>query len=399
VRVSDLTGVTWSYVAVRAHDGIHAHIVACANALREAQVSASPSALRPLRPVVLAFDRGGSDIEELNALAAQGHWYLAWVPSSVKLPDLRTIAPGEDGVGEAIWTSPELAATWVTEGVAAGDDASRVKVERHPRFEHFSRLLVQRDGAALVPAATNLPPWINTREAMRLLRAARGMEENAIKAARDFVSIDHLDDRGALNHRPDDRPASNPVRVERKRLLQKLERVERDLHRERPVPGERPQREINLDLKVNAIHQRVVKEQIAAAPEHVPRHTVKAGAERAELDERNRQLLLPLKNATDNARRWLLARLSSGLSPTAHDYDQDTRARTLDALLKAPGEVRFTPTQVEVTIDLQLAPTAHRRLSEALVALDGSPLRDGNGRRYRFRLARRATRADLPGQR
>ena len=101
----------------------------------------------------------------------------------------------------------------------------------------------------------------------------------------------------------------------------------------------------------------MVSEQIASAPEHVPRHTVKAGAERAELDERNRQLLLPLKNATDNARRWRLARLSSGLSPTAHDYDQDTRARTLDALLKAPGEVRFTATQVEVTIDLQLAPT------------------------------------------
>lgn len=392
VRVTDLRGATWSDLPVRAGDHLHQHVVASADALCAAQEAAG----RPARPVVLAFDRGGFDFDVLNALAAAGHWYLAWVPGTVSLPDLGPIGPAVDGVGEAIWTHASVAGDLVARGSFAYDAKRVVRVETHPRLTHLSRLLVERDGASRIPAATNLPPWVDTSEALGLLRAARGMEENGIKAARQFVAIDHLDDRGAQGHRPDDRPVSNPARAERKRLLQKLETAERDLHRERPVPGERPQREINLDLRVNAVHQRVVREQIASLPERVERRSVVPGAERAELDERNRQLLLPLKNATDNARRWLLWQLGAGLSPSDHAYDQDTRARTLDAVLKSPGTVRFGVGSVEVTIDLHLPPTAHRRLSEALASLDRHSLRDGDGRHLRFRLARRATRADLP---
>jgi hypothetical protein len=88
--------------------------------------------------------------------------------------------------------------------------------------------------------------------------------------------------------------------------------------------------------------------------------------------------------------------LGAGLAPSAHAYDQDTRARTLDAALKSPGTVRLVGASMEVTIDLHLPPTAHQRLSEALASLDHHGLRDGDGRHLRFRLARRATRADLP---
>lgn len=396
VRVTDLHGVTWSDLQVHASEGLHGQVVGTASALREAHVAAASSPTEGVRPVVLAFDRGGFDFDVLDALAAQGDWYLAWVPRSVTLPDLNAIAPDTDGVGEGIWTSPALAQGFAPDGAMQVGDL-RVKVETHPRLGHVARLLVQRDGAVTVPAMTNLPPWIEAPEAMRLLRASRGMEENAIKAARHFVAIDHLDDRGAQNHRPDDRPARNPARQERQRLLRELEAAERSLHRERPVPGARPRREIHQDLTVNAIHQRVVKEQIASLPEHVERRELEPDAQRAELDVRNRQFLLPRKNATDNARRWLLSSLGEGLSPSAHAYDQDTRARTLASLLRAPGAVRFRAKEVEVTLELPLPPLPHQRLAAALLALDGRGLCFADGRPLRFRLAPRPTRADIQG--
>jgi len=394
VRVTDLHGMTWSDLPVRANDSLHGHVAATASMLREAQTIEAGETGVLVRPVVLAFDRGGFDFDVLNALDAQGDCYLSWVPRSVALPDLNAIAPDTDGVGEVLWTSAALGKIFAPGGdMQMGE--SRVKVEIHPRIAHISRLLVERDGSATVPAVTNLPPWVDAAEAMRLLRAARGVEENSIKAARHFVSIDHLDDRGALGHRPDDRPIPNPVRLERQALLKALQGAELQLRRERPVPGERPQREINGDLIVNGVHRQLVREQIASLPEKVERRSVDPEAERAELDVRNRQLLLPLKDATENARRWLLSMLAEGLSPSAHEYDQDTRARTLESLLRSPGTVTFHP--MEVTIEMPLPPTPHQRLTAALLALDGRGLCFLDGRPLRFRLAPRPTRTDLDG--
>jgi len=53
-------------------------------------------------------------------------------------------------------------------------------------------------GRGVKRESTNLPTWVDATEALRLLRAARGMEENGITAARKVVPIDHPDDRGAL---------------------------------------------------------------------------------------------------------------------------------------------------------------------------------------------------------
>lgn len=373
VRVMDLRGMTWSDLPVRAGDGLREHVLTAAHALRAAEETAQAS--RPAaapsvpRPIVLAFDRGGFQFDVLNGLASQNDWYLTWVPSSVKLPDLAAIAPTSDGVGEQTWA--------------------------HPSLTHVARLLVQRDGLTLVPAATNLPPWIDTAQALRFLRAARGMEENGIKAARAFVPIDHLDDRGALHHRPDDRPAHNPARKEQESLVRLLERAEKSLRREQPVPHERTRADIKMDLLVNEVHQQVARAELKTQPKRVPRVQLDPGAQRAELDQRNRQLLLPLKNATENARRWLLSTLGEGLSPSAHDWDQDTRSRTLDALLKATGTVRFRAQEIEVTVELPLPPTPHARLTAALVALDASQLRVSDGRSLRFRLAPRPTRDDI----
>ena len=373
VRVMDLRGMTWSDLPVPAGDGLREHVLMAAEALRAADEIAQasrPLAARSLpRPIVLAFDRGGFQFDVLNGMASQNDWYLTWVPSSVKLPDLAGIAPAKDGVGEQVWG--------------------------HPSLTHVARLLVERDGTALVPAATNLPPWVDTTEALRLLRAARGGEENGIKAARAFVPIDHLDDRGALHHRPDDRLAHNPARKELEALVRLLERAEKSLRREQPVPEERTRAEINLDLLVNEVHQLVARGDLKKQPKRVPRVQLNPLAQRAELDMRNRQLLLPLKNATENARRWLLSTLAEGLSPSAHEWDQDTRSRTLDALIKAPGAVRFRVHEIEVTIELPLPPMPHARLSAALVALDASNLRASDGRLLRFRLAPRPTRDDV----
>ena len=370
IRVMDLHGMTWSDLPVRAGDGLREHLLTTAFALRAAEASARAdgSSTPPPRPIVLAFDRGGFDFDVLNALDAAQVFYLAWVPASVSLPPLEPLAPSDDGVSVHLWT--------------------------HPRLEHSSGLLVQRDGRALVPATTNLPVF-DAEQTLNLLRRARGMEENGIKAARSFVPIDHLDDRGALGHRPDDRLVRNPARAEQEALIRVLERAERSLRQEQPVFPERIKADIQRDLLVNEVHQQVAREELTKRPKRVPHVQLDPAAQRAELDVRNRQLLLPLKNATENARRWLLQALGEGLSPSAHEWDQDTRSRTLDALLKAPGVVRFRAQDVEVTIELPLAPTPHARLTAALVALDARTLRAPDGRALRIRLAPRPTRDDL----
>ncbi len=245
----------------------------------------------------------------------------------------------------------------------------------HPRCTHPTRLIVERDGAALLPAATNLPPWIDAVEAMRLLRRARGMEENGIKAAKAFVPIDHLDDRGAEHHRP----ATNPARVKLQKLSRELRAAELSLRREHAKSKGRARPEVRLDLDLNELQQHVVATQIRETPEKVPRMTLKPEAVWAELDVSNRALLLPLKNTTENARRWLLAELGEKLAPSDHAWDQDTRARTLTALVRAPGRMRFGSDLVEVELDLPLPPTPHVRIAEALRALDGQ-LRFEDGR-------------------
>lgn len=370
VRVMDLHGVTWSDLPVRAGDGLREHLLTTAFALRAAEETAraEKAATPPPRPIVLAFDRGGFDFDVLNALAAAQVFYLAWVPASVSLPSLETLAPPDDGVSAHAWT--------------------------HPRLEHSAALLVQRDGRVVVPATTNLPVF-DAAQTLTLLRRARGMEENGIKAARKFVPIDHLDDRGAVGHRPDDRLVRNPARTEQEALIRLLERTERSLRQEQPVFPERIKADIRRDLLVNEVHQQVAREELAKRPKRVARVQLDPAAQRAELDVRNRQLLLPLKNATENARRWLLGALGEGLSPSAHAWDQATRSRTLDALLKAPGLVRFHPDAVAVTLELPLAPTPHARLTAALVALDDRKLRAPDGRALRVRLAPRPTRDDI----
>ena len=326
IRVTDLDGLTWIDLHVPAGDGLRKHLMEAAVALREAcrHVVTTPDVAhaetvpepQPERPIVLAFDRGGFDFDVFDALDAEHFWYLAWVPASVRLPDLALIAPANDGVGDTLWD--------------------------HPRLGHPCRLLVQRDGDALVPAATNLPPFIDATAAMQHLRDARGMEENVFKAARRFAHIDRLEDRGGATRRPDDRLVDNPERVRLKGVLKELNQVEGQLARERPVRGIRKLADINADLDINEHERRIVKARIKEQPTRVPRHTVDPDAERATLKTRNRLLLGPVKNATENARRWLLAKLATGLSPSDHAWDLETNARTLDALIKAPGIVRIT---------------------------------------------------------
>jgi len=125
----------------------------------------------------------------------------------------------------------------------------------------------------------------------------------------------------------------------------------------------------------------------------LPRTEAFLAGKRATLDTSYRLLLQPLKLATDNARRWLLATLGHALAPTDHAYDEETHARTLLALLRAPGTLRFDDDVVHVTLDLHLPPTAHHRLADGLGRLDNLNLRfSDRSRKIAFRLAPRATR-------
>lgn len=362
IRVMDGQGCTWIEAPVAAGDPLHKHMVAMAQRMK-AEIGAEV-------PLVLASDRGGFSFPVLNALSAEVY-YLTWVPSSVSLPTLSEIAPAEDGVGEQRWS--------------------------HTSLDHPARLLVERDGDALLPAATNLPTLVPAAEAMRLLRQLRGWEENGIKAARAFAHIDHLEDRGGAVRRPDDRLVKNPAVATKRKLQEELLACAAKLQHERLMGKERAKSEVTRDELVNAVHQRVVKEALKEVPKKVPRVSLDPSAERAELKTRHRVLLTPLKNATDNSRRWLLKHLGAGLSPSEHEWDQSTRNRTLCALLQTCGRVQLETDAVEVTLSLTLPPLPHRRLAEALVALDRHGLRFSDGvRPVRFRLAHRPTRDDLP---
>ena len=136
-----------------------------------------------------------------------------------------------------------------------------------------------------------------------------------------------------------------------------------------------------------------------SAPANVPRVTIEPDAKRAQLKTGHRLLLQPLKFAADNARRWLLGTLGDALAPSHHPDDLDAIARTLVALLRAPGTVRFSDELVTVTIELPLPPKPHARLAAVLKTLDARSMQFTDGRRLvHFRLAPRPSRELIPGR-
>jgi hypothetical protein len=176
-----------------------------------------------------------------------------------------------------------------------------------------------------------------------------------------------------------------------------LKQREEALAAERATEGGRSRKAINDDRFNVGVARRVAENELKRSPTSVPRIAVEPNAEKAKLDTANRRLLQPLKLATEGARRWLMATLHDGLVPTDKPYDADTTARTLAALVRAPGTVRFEDDNVQVTLDLPLPREAHSRLDAALRAIADRHLRFSDGkRRLVVRLAPRPTRATLP---
>ena len=369
VLTHDPRGMTWMSQLVSAGDALSQHVLTVARTLRKVRVDGSP--------IVMGFDRGGFCFETLNALADEGFGYLAWVPANTRMPPLAEVAPREDGVGATVW--------------------------EHERLEHRARLVVQRDGEALLPAATNLDDEYEPAEVLRMLRLVRGWNENAIKAARASTHIDRLTDRGVEREQPDDRLVSHPERRGLRADKQRVDERLHDLDEQERIAGERT-RAIGEQRFVAELEEALLADKLRHTPARVPRFELEPDAKRAWLRTKNRSLLLPLKLAAENARRWLLVTLDAALAPTDHAYDATAMPRTLMALLRAPGTLRFERDRVEVTLELPLPPTAHARLEQALRSLDEQALvfPDKRGldrpapRQVVFRLAARPTRASLP---
>ena len=366
VAIHDERGWTWSSVSVGAGDALSSHVLAEARRLR--------AQLGDAQPIVLAFDRGGFAFDALDALDADDFCYVAYVPNTVKLApsaELSAIAPEHDGVGELAWT--------------------------HPKLHHRARLLVLRDSKALVPMVTNLTTLVEAPDVVEVLRSCRGAQENAFKAARAHAHIDRLVDRGDATRSPDDRPIDNPERARLKREVAALQQREAALAAERATKDGRARKAINDDRFRVGAQRQLAQIELKRTPTKVPRIATDPNAEKATLDTSNRRLLQPMKLATEGARRWLLATLHDGLVPTDQTYDADTAARTLTALLRAPGTVRFEDETVHVTLDLPLAPEAHARLDAALRGITDRQFRFSDGRRRLVvGLAPRPTRATLP---
>jgi hypothetical protein len=140
----------------------------------------------------------------------------------------------------------------------------------------------------------------------------------------------------------------------------------------------------------------LLSHQMKEVPKKVPRYELEPEAQRAWLKTRNRSLLQPLKYLLANARRWLLIVLGASLAPSDADCDATTVGRTLEALIRAPGSVRFDQRQVVVTLELPLPPQPHKRLACGLEALDSLGLQFNDGRAVVFRLAPRPTHDSLP---
>jgi transposase len=364
VIITDGDGFTWSTHPVAAGSSLSEHLGDVAHTLR--------GIVGDKRPIVVSFDRGGFDFDVLDALARDGFYYAGYVPASVALPDLAAVAPADGGVGEVCWS--------------------------HGRLHHPARLLVERDEESLIPVVTNLPTLVDPTIVVRKLGDLRGAQENSFKAARSFAHIDRLVDRGGASHAPDDRLVPNPARATLKKERQRVAERSAELADETPSFGSRSIKEINHDRFWIDFERRRLDRELRGTTAKVPRMTVEPGAQRAQLKTRHRLLLQPLKFAADNARRWLLGTLGSALAPSDKPYDIEATARTLLALLRAPGTVRFEDDQVTVTLVLPLPPTPHARLGAALTELDSRALLFADGRRrVRFRLAPRPTRADIPG--
>lgn len=364
VLVTDPTGRTWIREQVGAGDGLASHLTRMSERLAKV--------LGPETTIVLGFDRGGFDFDVLAALDAAGVKYIGWVPFSVKLPDLAAIAPDEDGIGEA-----EFA---------------------HERVTHACRLIVERDGRALLPACTNLSASVDATNAMDMLRSVRGMQENSFKAARRRTGIDRLSDRGGATTAPDDRIVDNPAYLA---LREKLEgaiatTLEIESCPERCVQNGRWTGEyVEADLRRGTF-----KKLLRDTPARVRRIDLDPTAKRAWLRTTRRELVVPLRYAADNALRDLVDWIGAGLSSTDEAHDATARARTLLALVRAPGTIRFDVNEVLVTLDFPLPKKSHERLAEALSALDERDLRFSDGmRRVRFRLAKRITRDMVEGVR
>jgi hypothetical protein len=361
IVVTDTRGRTWATRAVAAGSSLAQHVVEGARGLRRT--------LGESKDFVVAMDRGGFDFDVLNALDAEHFAYVLYIPDTVNLPALTSVAPAHDGIAEQPFV--------------------------HPRLGHAARLMVERDGEDLIPVATNLGAAISADAAIRILRSARGMQENSFKAARQHAHIDRLNDRGVLSVGPDHRLVDNPeyreVRSEIDRLTEELSRLDACEAR-----CETTTNAIPTDLLVRDLELAVAKKRLRELPARIARSTIEPNAKHAVLRTRNRALLLPLKYASDNSRRWCADLLGTALAPTEHDHDQSAVHRTLDALIKAPGFVRLGKNEVHVTIDLQLPPSSHARLAAALAALDPRNLRFSDGERpVRFRLATRVTRDRL----
>jgi predicted transcriptional regulator len=363
VLVHDERGRVWLGAQVGAGDHLHEWLLPLARQLREELGG---------QPVVLGFDRGGFCFETLGALDAEGFGYVAWVPANAGKPELASLAPVQDGVGEQPW--------------------------RHPRFgeHHDARLLVQRDGAALVPVVTNLPPTVSADQALEMLRQVRGAQENDIKAARSFAHLDRLVDRGGARHAPDDRLVSNPARVALMERQHEVRARQEELSR-REALSRKDQARLGGDQLIADFELALLRHQLSRVPAKVPRAELEPEARRAWLKTRNRSLLQPLKYLLANARRWLLSGLGSSLAPSDGPWDASATNRTLEALIRAPGTVQFGAAEALVTLDLQLPPQPHERLSQGLTALNGKGLRFSDGQRaVTFRLAPRPTRQTLP---
>jgi hypothetical protein len=365
VVVNDERGYAWHVDPVAAGSALHQHLIDTARTLR--------GVVGVDRPIVLSFDRGGFNFDVLDALDQDRFYYVGYVPATVTLPELAAIAPAQDGVGELSWV--------------------------HPRLHHPARLIVERDECALIPVVTNLPTFVDAALVMRELRSRRGAQENSFKAARSFAHIDRLVDRGGADYRPDDRLVANPARASLKKEHEQSERRIATLANERPTSTGRSRAEINDGRFWAEVDRNRIETELRATRAKVPRMTIEPDAQRAELKTRHRLLLQPLKFASDNARRWLLGALGDALAPSRHPDDLEAAARTLLALVRAPGTVRFDDEFVTVTIELPLPPTPHARLAAALVALDArSMLFTDRRRRVHFRLAQRPSRESLPGR-
>lgn len=362
IVVTGASGHTWLREHVASGDGLASHLSTMAARLREV--------LGEQAPLLLAFDRGGFDFDVLSALDAAGVHYVAWVPKSVNLPNLSAIAPNEDGIGEAPFV--------------------------HPRLAHACRLIVQRDGDALVPACTNLVEPTDATRVMALLRDTRGMQENSFKSARRRVHIDALNDRAIARTEPDTRLCDNPSYRAMKAELETIDALIEQLD---ACPSRCTNNgEWSGEYVFADIRQKTLRKQLKDIPARVERRAIDPAATRAFLQTRRRELIVPLKYAVDNAIRDLIHHLGPALSTSDSPHDATTRARTLVALLNAPGTLRFDDDHVHVTLEMPLPPTSHRRLAAALVDLDRAGLRFTDGkRRVSFRLAERTTSDMIPG--